>query len=71
MAVVRERSNIPVPEVYAYKVNCDHPVAVPFIIMDFLPRDKAIDPFGGYEVHRVRPLWSSSRGSMLKWQTFR
>ncbi|KAI0398907.1 kinase-like protein [Xylaria palmicola] len=52
MAVVRERSEIPVPEVYAYESNCDNSVAVPFILMEFVPGDTAMDSFGGYNVHR-------------------
>ncbi|KAI9784714.1 MAG: hypothetical protein M1816_000717 [Peltula sp. TS41687] len=52
MAMVRERSKIPVPEVYAYEANCDNPVEVPFIIMEFIPGNTAMDSFGGYDVHR-------------------
>lgn len=52
MAVVRERSAIPVPEVFAYEANCVNPVAVPFIIMEFIPGNTAMDSFGGYNEHK-------------------
>ncbi len=51
MAVVREKSKIPVPEIYSYEANCDNSVAVPFILMEFIPGDTATDSFGGYKVH--------------------
>lgn len=52
MTVVRERSAIPVPEVYAYEANCDNPVAVPFMIIEFIPGNTAMDSFGGYDEHK-------------------
>jgi len=52
MGVVRERSQIPVPEVYAYEANCDNAVGVPFILLEFMPRDTAMDSFGGYSTHK-------------------
>jgi len=58
MSVVRERSQIPVPEVYAYEVNCKNIVGVPFMLMEFIPGDTVMDSFGGYEVHRGKmPEW--------------
>ncbi|EFY84768.1 hypothetical protein J3459_016577 [Metarhizium acridum] len=52
MSVVRERSEIPVPEVYAYEANYDNVFGAPFMLMEFLPGDTIMDSFGGYEVHK-------------------
>ncbi|TWU70760.1 hypothetical protein ED733_001793 [Metarhizium rileyi] len=52
MSVVRERSKILVPHVYAYEANCDNVIGIPFILMEFLPGNTIMDSFGGYEVHR-------------------
>ncbi|KAG8421521.1 hypothetical protein J3458_003394 [Metarhizium acridum] len=52
MSVVRERSDIPVPEVYAYEANCDNVIGIPFILMEFLPGNTIIDSFSGYDVHK-------------------
>ncbi|KAF5139258.1 hypothetical protein E5D57_003051 [Metarhizium anisopliae] len=52
MSVVRERSEIPVPEVYAYEANYDNVFGAPFMLMEFLPGDTIMDSFGGYQVHR-------------------
>lgn len=54
MSVVREQSEIPVPEVYAYEANCDNVVGVPFMLMEFLPGNTIMDSFGGYEAHKGR-----------------
>lgn len=54
IAVVRDRSDIPVSEVYAYEANCDNAAAVPFIIMDFIPGDTEMDSFGGYRAHKSK-----------------
>lgn len=52
MSVVRERSEIPVPEVYAYAANYDNVFGAPFMLMEFLPGDTIMDSFGGYQVHK-------------------
>jgi aminoglycoside phosphotransferase (APT) family kinase protein len=52
MAVVRERSNISVPEVFAYEADCNNAVGVPFMIMEFIPGDTAMDSFGGHRIHK-------------------
>lgn len=57
MAVVRERSRIPVPEVYAYDANCSNPVGVLFMIMEFIPGSSAMDSFGGFCVHHGETPW--------------
>jgi aminoglycoside phosphotransferase (APT) family kinase protein len=52
MAVVRQRSSLPVPEVYAYENNTNNEVGVPFILMEFIPGNTIMDSFGGYEQHQ-------------------
>uniref|UniRef100_A0A0B7K1Q4 Aminoglycoside phosphotransferase domain-containing protein n=1 Tax=Bionectria ochroleuca TaxID=29856 RepID=A0A0B7K1Q4_BIOOC len=47
MTTVRKRSTIPVPEVYAYEPTHDNVVGVPFILMEFIPGNTAMDSFGG------------------------
>ncbi|KFY68165.1 hypothetical protein V498_10727 [Pseudogymnoascus sp. VKM F-4517 (FW-2822)] len=51
MAIVRERTNIPVPQVFGYETNDSNPVGVAFILMEFLPGNVAMDADGGYETH--------------------
>ena len=51
MAAARERSEIPVPEVYAYKLDCSV-AGAPFMLMEFIAGDTAMDSFGGYDVHK-------------------
>ncbi|KAH9897416.1 protein kinase-like protein [Xylariomycetidae sp. FL2044] len=52
MTVLRAQTKIPVPEVYAYEANCDNVAAVPFVLMEFIPGDTAMDSFGGWREHR-------------------
>lgn len=52
MAVVRERSDIPVPKVFAYEADCNNAVGSPFMFMEFIPGDTAMNSFGGYHVHK-------------------
>lgn len=51
MALVRERSDIPVPEVYAFEAARNNPVGAPFILMGFVHGNTAVDVFGGYAAH--------------------
>ncbi|OBT97653.1 hypothetical protein VE01_04426 [Pseudogymnoascus verrucosus] len=51
MATVRERTNIPVPQVFGYKTNDSNSVGVAFILMEFLPGNVAMDADGGYKTH--------------------
>ena len=51
MAIVRERTNIPVPQVFGYETNDSNLVGVAFILMEFLPGNVAMDADGGYETH--------------------
>jgi len=50
--VIRERSNIPVPEINAYEPTADNTVGVAFISMDLIAADTAMDAFGGWLVHK-------------------
>lgn len=52
MQFIRERSSLPVPKVFAYEADEHNSVGVPFILMEFLPGNTAMDAAGGYEVHR-------------------
>tara|TARA_R110002003_G_scaffold88_9_gene7112 strand:+ start:1454 stop:2020 length:567 start_codon:yes stop_codon:yes gene_type:complete len=52
--VIRERSKIPVPEVFWYDASCNNVVGVPYMLLEFIPADSAMDSFGGHKVHRGR-----------------
>lgn len=52
MQFIKERSVLPVPQVFAYEVDETNPVRVPFILMELLPGSVAMDALGGYNVHR-------------------
>lgn len=51
MAIVRERTNIPVPQVFGYEINDSNSVGAAFILMEFLPGNVAMDADGGYKTH--------------------
>jgi len=52
MAVVQERSDISLPEVFSYEADCNNPVGVLFMLMEFIPGDTAMDSFERYRVHK-------------------
>ncbi|KAJ2975187.1 hypothetical protein NUW58_g8429 [Xylaria curta] len=52
MQLIREQCKIPIPQVFACEVNSENPVGVPFVLMEFLPGNTAMDAAGGYDVHR-------------------
>ncbi|KAI0472818.1 kinase-like domain-containing protein [Xylariaceae sp. FL0804] len=52
MQLIKDRSTLPIPRVFAYEANTDNPVGVPFILMDFLPGNTGMDAAGGWEVHK-------------------
>ena len=52
MALMRERTNIPVAQVFRYRTDDKNPIGVVFVLMEFLPGNVAIDADGGYESHR-------------------
>lgn len=51
LSFLREHSKIPVPEVFGYKPDSSNAIGAPFMIMDFIPGDTAMDAFGGYHNH--------------------
>ncbi|OAA64238.1 Aminoglycoside phosphotransferase [Niveomyces insectorum RCEF 264] len=51
MRWIRRRSNLPVPEVFAYETNEHNAVGVPYVLMEFVPGNTAMDAAGGYETH--------------------
>ncbi|KAI0880715.1 kinase-like domain-containing protein [Annulohypoxylon maeteangense] len=54
MQLIKERSDLPVPRLFAYEVDEKNPIGAPFILMEFLPGNTAMDSAGGYDVHRGR-----------------
>jgi len=50
--VIRERSTVPVPEIFAYEPTDSNTVGVAFMIMEFILADTAMDAFGGWPVHQ-------------------
>lgn len=52
MDLVRERSRIPVPKVFAYETHDHNPVGAAFMLMEFVSGDTAMDSFGGWDVHK-------------------
>jgi len=51
IALIRERTKIPVPQIFGYEIDGNNPVGVAFMLTEFLPGNVAIDANGGYEVH--------------------
>jgi aminoglycoside phosphotransferase (APT) family kinase protein len=51
MALVRERTKIPVPQVFGYEIDDRNLTGAAFILIEFLPRNVAMDADGGYETH--------------------
>lgn len=54
MRLIKDRTDIPIPRVFAYEVNKENPIGAPYILMEFLPGNTAMDAAGGYEVHKGR-----------------
>lgn len=54
MQLIREccGSHLPVPRVFAYEADARNRVGVPFILMELLLANTAMDSAGGYSVHR-------------------
>ncbi|KAI0818416.1 kinase-like domain-containing protein [Xylaria sp. FL0064] len=52
MQLIKEKCKFRVPHVFAYEIDDENPVGVPFILMEFLPGNTAMDAAGGYDVHR-------------------
>ncbi|KAI1121236.1 kinase-like domain-containing protein [Nemania abortiva] len=54
MHLVKARSKLPVPRVFAYEIDENNPIGVPYILMEFIPGNTAMDAAGGYQVHQGR-----------------
>ncbi|KAI1318087.1 kinase-like domain-containing protein [Xylariaceae sp. FL0255] len=52
MQLIQDRSDLPVPQIFAYELDENNSIGVPFILMEFLPGNTAMDAAGGYEVHK-------------------
>lgn len=55
MQLIQERcprNKLPVPRVFAFKADTDNDVGVPFVLMEFILANTAMDSNGGYDVHR-------------------
>ncbi|KAK8859544.1 protein kinase-like protein [Apiospora arundinis] len=52
MQLIKERSSLPVPKVFAYEVDENNPAGIPFILMEFIPGNTGMDAAGGYEMHK-------------------
>ncbi|KAH8196701.1 hypothetical protein TruAng_009130 [Truncatella angustata] len=52
MQFIKDRSDLPVPEIFAYEVDENNAIGVPFILMEFIPGSTAMDAAGGYENHK-------------------
>lgn len=54
MQLIHERCGprLPVPRIFAYETDAHNEVGVPFILMEMLQADTAMDSAGGYSVHR-------------------
>ncbi|KAM4064931.1 hypothetical protein HRG_004719 [Hirsutella rhossiliensis] len=52
MTLIRRRTSIPVPTVYAYEVDTRNPTSAAFILMQVVSGNVATDSDGGYEVHQ-------------------
>ncbi len=51
ISLLRERTTIPVPEVFGYESDNSNPVGAAFMLMEFVPGDTAMDSFGGWHKH--------------------
>ncbi|KAI1267856.1 kinase-like domain-containing protein [Xylariaceae sp. FL1019] len=52
MQLVQECSAVPIPKIFAYEVDGNNPIGVPFVLMEFLLGNTAIDAAGGWDVHK-------------------
>ncbi|KAH7317583.1 hypothetical protein BKA65DRAFT_557002 [Rhexocercosporidium sp. MPI-PUGE-AT-0058] len=52
MALMGERTKIPLPQVFGYEIDDNNPIGVAFMLMELLPGNVAIDADGSYEAHR-------------------
>ncbi|KAL2169452.1 hypothetical protein VTG60DRAFT_5996 [Thermothelomyces hinnuleus] len=52
MMLIRERTRIPVPRVFGYRIDDNHSIGAAFILTEFLPGNVAIDLDGAYATHQ-------------------
>ena len=52
MQFITERSDLPVPKVFAYQFDNDNPAGVAYILMEVIPGIVAMDALGVHKVHR-------------------
>ncbi|OAT13807.1 hypothetical protein BDBG_08936 [Blastomyces gilchristii SLH14081] len=52
LALIREQTRIPVPQVFGYELSRVNIVGAAFMIMEFIPGNTAMDAFGGWHVHK-------------------
>ncbi|KAI1341808.1 hypothetical protein F5Y15DRAFT_375343 [Xylariaceae sp. FL0016] len=52
MQLIKDQCSLPVPQVFAYEVDENNPISAPFILMEYLLGNTAMDAAGGYEVHK-------------------
>lgn len=52
MQLIKEQSDLPVPQIFAYEADENNSVKAAFILMELLPGIVAMDALGGYKVHR-------------------
>jgi hypothetical protein len=53
MKLIRQRTSVPVPEVFAYmeKGDSTNPTISAWMLMEYIPANTAMDEWGGYPVH--------------------
>ncbi|KAH8727750.1 kinase-like domain-containing protein [Phaeosphaeriaceae sp. PMI808] len=52
LRVVRERTDIPVPNIIDYEANCNTDIGAPLMLLEYIPADTAMDSFGGWPAHK-------------------
>lgn len=52
VALIRERTGIPVPQIFGYDTLDKTDVGVPFMLMEYVPGIVAMDMDGGWDAHR-------------------
>lgn len=50
LSIVRERTDIPVPEVFGYEAGGET-IGGAFMLMEFVPGNTGMDSFGGWDAH--------------------
>lgn len=50
VSLLRTRTKTPVPQIFAWETGDDNPVGVPFVLLELLPGNTAMEEAGGYEI---------------------